>query len=54
MPSHIRASLTSASLSIPVRGGAPALGTWQAIYLFEHRSIPHTRQVLLHLIGEQG
>ena len=53
MPSHIRASLTSASLSIPVRGGAPALGTWQAIYLFEHRSIPHTRQVLLHLIGEE-
>jgi secondary thiamine-phosphate synthase enzyme len=52
MPAHIRTSLTSASLSIPVRGGLPALGTWQAIYLFEHRSIPHRRQVLLHLIGE--
>ena len=52
MPSHIRASLTSASLSIPVRGGAPALGTWQAIYVFEHRVTPHRRRVLLHLIGD--
>ena len=52
MPSHIRASLTSASLSIPVRGGAPALGTWQAIYVFEHRATSHRRHVLLHLIGE--
>ena len=52
MPAHIRTALTSASLSIPVRGGAPALGTWQAIYLFEHRAIPHRRQVLLYLIGE--
>jgi secondary thiamine-phosphate synthase enzyme len=53
MPSHIRAALTCASLSIPVRGGAAALGMWQAIYLFEHRSVPHTRHILLHLIGEQ-
>lgn len=52
MPSHIRSSLTSASLSIPVRGGRAALGTWQAVYLFEHRAIPHARNVLLHLIGE--
>jgi len=52
MPAHIRTTLTSASLSIPVRGGAPALGTWQAIYLFEHRAVPHRRHVLLHLIGE--
>jgi secondary thiamine-phosphate synthase enzyme len=52
MPAHIRTTLTSASLSIPVRGGMPALGTWQAIYLFEHRAIPHRRQVLLHLMGE--
>jgi secondary thiamine-phosphate synthase enzyme len=52
MTSHIRSSLTSASLSIPVRDGAPALGTWQAIYVFEHRSVPHRRRVLLHLIGE--
>jgi secondary thiamine-phosphate synthase enzyme len=52
MPAHIRSTLTSPSLSIPVRGGAPALGTWQAIYLFEHRAVPHRRHVLLHLIGE--
>lgn len=52
MPAHIRTTLTSASLSIPVRGGSPALGTWQAVYVFEHRAIPHRRQVLLHLIGE--
>jgi secondary thiamine-phosphate synthase enzyme len=52
MTSHIRSSLTSASLSIPVRDGAPALGTWQAIYVFEHRSVPHRRTVLLHLLGE--
>jgi secondary thiamine-phosphate synthase enzyme len=52
MPSHIRAALTSASLSIPVRGGAPALGTWQAIYVFEHRAMPERRKVLLHVIGE--
>jgi secondary thiamine-phosphate synthase enzyme len=52
MPAHIRTTLTSASLSIPVRGGVPALGTWQAIFLFEHRAVPHRRQVLLHLIGE--
>jgi secondary thiamine-phosphate synthase enzyme len=52
MPAHIRTTLTSASLSIPVREGAPALGTWQAIYVFEHRAIPHRRHVLLHLIGE--
>jgi secondary thiamine-phosphate synthase enzyme len=52
MPAHIRTTLTSASLSIPVREGAPALGTWQAIYVFEHRAIPHRRHVLLHLLGE--
>ncbi|MEP6717464.1 MAG: secondary thiamine-phosphate synthase enzyme YjbQ [Terriglobia bacterium] len=52
MPSHIRSTLTSVSLSIPVRDHAPALGIWQAIYLFEHRSVPHKRKVLLHLLGE--
>ncbi len=51
MPAHIRSALTSPSLSIPVRDGQPALGTWQAIYVFEHRSIAHQRHVLLHLIG---
>lgn len=52
MPSHIRSSLTSTSLSIPVRGGSPALGIWQAVYVFEHRADPQDRAVLLHFIGE--
>jgi secondary thiamine-phosphate synthase enzyme len=51
MPAHIRAALTQSQLSIPVRAGEPALGTWQGIYLFEHRTAPHRRQVELHLIG---
>jgi secondary thiamine-phosphate synthase enzyme len=52
MPAHIRAALTLTQLSIPVSGGRLALGTWQGIYLFEHRSIPHRRSVALHLIGD--
>jgi secondary thiamine-phosphate synthase enzyme len=52
MPAHIRASLSQTSLSIPVEDGAPALGIWQAIYLFEHRDAAHTRTLLLHVIGE--
>jgi secondary thiamine-phosphate synthase enzyme len=52
MPSHIRAALTSAQLSIPVRDGQLALGTWQGIYVFEHRSVPQLRHILLHIIGE--
>lgn len=52
MPAHLRAALTDVSLSIPVVRGAPALGTWQGIYLFEHRTRPHRRQVALHLIGD--
>jgi secondary thiamine-phosphate synthase enzyme len=52
MPSHIRSALTSTQVSIPVREGRAALGTWQAIYVFEHRSGPQVRHVLLHLIGE--
>lgn len=51
MPSHIKAMLTSVSLSIPVRGGAMALGTWQGIYLIEHRVAPHQRNVVLSFIG---
>jgi secondary thiamine-phosphate synthase enzyme len=51
MPAHIRAALTQSQLSIPIRGGALTLGTWQGIYIFEHRSRPHRRQVELHLIG---
>ncbi len=52
MPAHIRAALTQTSLSIPVRDRAAALGTWQGIYLFEHRDAPHRREILLHLVGE--
>ena len=51
MPSHIRAALTAVQLSIPVMDGRPMLGTWQGIYLFEHRRRPHRREVALHLIG---
>lgn len=51
MPAHIKAALTQASLSIPVTGGRMALGTWQGVYLFEHRRAPHRRQIVLHYIG---
>jgi len=51
MPSHIKAMLTSVSLSVPVRDGAMTLGTWQGIYLIEHRSAPHQRNVVLIFIG---
>ena len=52
MPAHIRNALTQTSLSVPVRAGKPALGTWQAIYLFEHRDAPHRREIVLHIIGD--
>ncbi|WP_448191289.1 secondary thiamine-phosphate synthase enzyme YjbQ [Azospirillum sp. sgz301742] len=52
MPAHIRAALTAVQLSIPVTGGRMALGSWQGIYLFEHRARPHAREVVLHMIGE--
>ncbi|WP_368911474.1 secondary thiamine-phosphate synthase enzyme YjbQ [Taklimakanibacter deserti] len=52
MPAHIRTALTQVSLTIPVANGQLALGTWQGIYLFEHRDRPHRRQILLHLLGE--
>jgi secondary thiamine-phosphate synthase enzyme len=52
MPAHIRAALTTTQLSIPVTGGKLALGTWQGIYVFEHRSAAHRRRVVLHLLGE--
>ncbi|SFI32016.1 secondary thiamine-phosphate synthase enzyme [Bosea sp. OK403] len=51
MPAHIKAALTPVSLSIPVMDGRLALGTWQGIYLFEHRRRPHRREVVLHLGG---
>lgn len=50
MPAHIKAALTAVSLSIPVTAGRLALGTWQGIYLFEHRARPHRRAVVLHLM----
>lgn len=52
MPAHVRSALTAVSLSIPIRQGRLALGTWQGIYLYEHRSAGHGRTVLLHLTGE--
>jgi secondary thiamine-phosphate synthase enzyme len=52
MPAHIRAALTLTQLSIPVEQGRMALGTWQGVYVFEHRAMPHRRNVVLHLIGE--
>ncbi|MEO8595078.1 MAG: secondary thiamine-phosphate synthase enzyme YjbQ [Candidatus Solibacter sp.] len=52
MPAHIRAALTLTQLSIPVERGRLALGTWQGVYLFEHRAAPHRRSVLLHLIAK--
>ena len=52
MPSHIRAALTQTSIGIPVKSGKSALGTWQGLYVFEHRDAPHSREVLLHFIGD--
>ncbi|AAZ97715.1 Protein of unknown function UPF0047 [Thiobacillus denitrificans ATCC 25259] len=52
MPAHVRAALTQTHLAIPVADGVPLLGTWQGIYVFEHRRAPQTRSVVLHLLGE--
>ena len=52
MPAHVRTMLTSTSLGIPVASGRPVFGTWQGVYLYEHRSAPHRRKVVAHLIGE--
>jgi thiamine phosphate synthase YjbQ (UPF0047 family) len=52
MPAHIRAALLPTQLSIPLAGKRLALGTWQGIYLFEHRRAPHAREIALHLFGE--
>ncbi|MBM3810545.1 MAG: YjbQ family protein [Acidimicrobiia bacterium] len=51
MPAHIRAALTQSHLSIPILDGRMALGTWQGIYLFEHRRHPHRRNIILHVHG---
>jgi secondary thiamine-phosphate synthase enzyme len=52
MPAHIRTVLTQTQLSIPVAEGLPVLGRWQGIYLWEHRTSPHQRELMLHLLGE--
>lgn len=52
MAAHLRTALTQTSLSIPVADGRMALGTWQAVYLWEHRTAPHLRKIVLHLVGE--
>jgi secondary thiamine-phosphate synthase enzyme len=52
MPAHIRTALTAVNLSIPLHQGRLALGTWQGIYVWEHRRAPHSRRVALHFIGE--
>jgi secondary thiamine-phosphate synthase enzyme len=52
MPAHLRTALTGVQLTIPVVDSVPALGTWQGIYLFEHRRHPHRRTLALHLIGD--
>jgi secondary thiamine-phosphate synthase enzyme len=52
MPAHLRTALTGVQLSIPLVGARLALGTWQGIYLFEHRARPHRREVALHLLGD--
>lgn len=51
MPAHIRAMLTGAQLSVPIQGGRPVLGTWQGLYLVEHRDRPHRREVILCALG---
>jgi secondary thiamine-phosphate synthase enzyme len=51
MPAHLRTALTQVQLSIPVEHGQPVLGTWQGIYLFEHRQRAHTRDIVLHVFG---
>jgi len=52
MPAHIRAALLQTQLAIPIASGRMVLGTWQGIYLFEHRRAPHQREIVLHLFGE--
>jgi secondary thiamine-phosphate synthase enzyme len=52
MPAHVKAALTQTTLAVPILDGRMMLGTWQGIYLFEHRTRPHTRQVVVHIIGD--
>jgi secondary thiamine-phosphate synthase enzyme len=52
MPAHIRSALTATQLAVPLAGGRLQLGTWQGIYVFEHRTRPHRREIALHLMGD--
>jgi secondary thiamine-phosphate synthase enzyme len=52
MPAHVKSALTQSTLTIPISDGRMMLGTWQGIYLFEHRTQPHTRHVVVHMVGE--
>lgn len=52
MPAHLRTAMTNVSLSIPVAAGAMVLGTWQGVYLWEHRTAPHRRHIAMHVIGD--
>ncbi len=52
MPAHIRSALTATSLNVPITHGRLVLGTWQGVYLFEHRTHPHRRQIVLHVTGQ--
>lgn len=52
MPAHVKTALTQTTLTIPIANGVLMLGTWQGIYLFEHRRRPHTRSVVVHVVGD--
>ncbi len=52
MPAHVKAALTQTTLTIPIADGRLMLGTWQGLYVFEHRTAPHTREIVLHAMGE--
>ncbi len=52
MPAHVRSMLTSTTLGVPVASGQPVFGTWQGVYLYEHRTAPHRRRVVAHLVGD--
>ncbi|HEY1172286.1 MAG TPA: secondary thiamine-phosphate synthase enzyme YjbQ [Verrucomicrobiae bacterium] len=52
MPAHVRTALTAVNLSVPIKGGSMVLGTWQGIYLWEHRTHAHRRRIIVHLLGE--
>jgi secondary thiamine-phosphate synthase enzyme len=52
MPAHVKSALTQTSITIPIMRSMLALGTWQGVYLFEHRSNPHARKIVLHILGE--